>query len=472
MHRADRVGGRVDGDLDRVLHVAAHEVADVAVERGREQHRLARRGALAQDPLDLRGEPVVGHAVGLVEHDDLDRVEVELVLLQQVDQAQRRGDDDVDAALAARRSAGCATRRRRRRARVRSHRRATGSSTSATCSASSRVGTSTSASGRRGSALPDEAGQHRHAEGQRLARAGAGPAADVAARERDGDRLGLDGERRGEAGGGEAASTFSGTPRSAKPVGTYVGVESASFGGGERCWLLVGRAASGGGESAAVPAGGVSDQSCRRTGYRRRPSLPGHRTRGRRPVRRAGACRIGNDADMKVALTVNDFLRRAEQLYPDRIGVVDEPDQPAESWGSITYARDGRAGPGAGRGARRPRHRRRRAGRDRQPQLGSAADRAVRRQRLGPGARADQLPARRRRGQVHRRAQRRPRAAGRPRARRGAGVGASASTGSSSAPTPTRRSSTPSRSRGRTTRTPPPPSTTPAAPRPGRRACS
>jgi acyl-CoA synthetase (AMP-forming)/AMP-acid ligase II len=41
---------------------------------------------------------------------------------------------------------------------------------------------------------------------------------------------------------------------------------------------------------------------------------------------------------MKVALTVNDFLQRAELLYPHRIGVVDEPDQPAESWGDITYA--------------------------------------------------------------------------------------------------------------------------------------
>ena len=40
---------------------------------------------------------------------------------------------------------------------------------------------------------------------------------------------------------------------------------------------------------------------------------------------------------MKVALTVNDFLRRAELLYPDREAVVDEPDQPAPSWGSITY---------------------------------------------------------------------------------------------------------------------------------------
>ena len=40
---------------------------------------------------------------------------------------------------------------------------------------------------------------------------------------------------------------------------------------------------------------------------------------------------------MKVPLTVNDFLRRAELLYPDRTAIVDEPDQPAESWGSITY---------------------------------------------------------------------------------------------------------------------------------------
>ena len=41
---------------------------------------------------------------------------------------------------------------------------------------------------------------------------------------------------------------------------------------------------------------------------------------------------------MKVALTVNDFLRRAEQLYPLRTAVIDEPDQPAASWGSFTYA--------------------------------------------------------------------------------------------------------------------------------------
>ncbi|MGH9271523.1 MAG: AMP-binding protein, partial [Ilumatobacteraceae bacterium] len=41
---------------------------------------------------------------------------------------------------------------------------------------------------------------------------------------------------------------------------------------------------------------------------------------------------------MKVPLAVNDFVDRAELLYGDRIGIVDEPNQPAESWGSVTYA--------------------------------------------------------------------------------------------------------------------------------------
>jgi acyl-CoA synthetase (AMP-forming)/AMP-acid ligase II len=41
---------------------------------------------------------------------------------------------------------------------------------------------------------------------------------------------------------------------------------------------------------------------------------------------------------MHVALTVNDFLRRAEQVYPLRTAMVDEPDQPAASWGAFTYA--------------------------------------------------------------------------------------------------------------------------------------
>ncbi|MGA1362769.1 MAG: AMP-binding protein [Ilumatobacteraceae bacterium] len=42
---------------------------------------------------------------------------------------------------------------------------------------------------------------------------------------------------------------------------------------------------------------------------------------------------------MKVALTIADHLRRAEQVFGDRVAVVDEPEQPAASWGEITYSR-------------------------------------------------------------------------------------------------------------------------------------
>jgi len=36
-------------------------------------------------------------------------------------------------------------------------------------------------------------------------------------------------------------------------------------------------------------------------------------------------------------LTVHDFLQRAEHVYPDRVAVVDEPQQPAASLGELTY---------------------------------------------------------------------------------------------------------------------------------------
>ena len=41
---------------------------------------------------------------------------------------------------------------------------------------------------------------------------------------------------------------------------------------------------------------------------------------------------------MKVDLSVGDFLRRAEQVFGDRTAFIDEPDQPAASWGQLTYA--------------------------------------------------------------------------------------------------------------------------------------
>src|SRR3954453_15793863 len=40
---------------------------------------------------------------------------------------------------------------------------------------------------------------------------------------------------------------------------------------------------------------------------------------------------------MRVPLTTRDFLDRAELVYGDRVGIVDEPAQPAPSLGDVTY---------------------------------------------------------------------------------------------------------------------------------------
>ena len=51
---------------------------------------------------------------------------------------------------------------------------------------------------------------------------------------------------------------------------------------------------------------------------------------------------------MLVDLSVIDFLDRAELVFPDRIAIVDEPDQPAESWGAVTASELARRARNAG----------------------------------------------------------------------------------------------------------------------------
>ena len=41
---------------------------------------------------------------------------------------------------------------------------------------------------------------------------------------------------------------------------------------------------------------------------------------------------------METPLVVNDFLERAALVYGKRIGVIDEPDQPAAPFGPLTYS--------------------------------------------------------------------------------------------------------------------------------------
>jgi hypothetical protein len=56
-------------------------------------------GQHRQDLLDVLEEAQVEHPVGLVEHQGLDRAELELLLLGQVEQAAGRADQDLDALL-------------------------------------------------------------------------------------------------------------------------------------------------------------------------------------------------------------------------------------------------------------------------------------------------------------------------------------------------------------------------------------
>src|SRR4029079_6640564 len=46
-------------------------------------------------------------------------------------------------------------------------------------------------------------------------------------------------------------------------------------------------------------------------------------------------------SSMIVPFSVNDFLDRALAVYGDRVGIADEPDQPAPSLGDLTYRRVG-----------------------------------------------------------------------------------------------------------------------------------
>ena len=71
---------------------------DLARHRRAEEQRLALRGQLPQHPADVRQEAHVEHAVGLVEHEDLEPGEARVGEAQVIEQPARRGDDHVDAA--------------------------------------------------------------------------------------------------------------------------------------------------------------------------------------------------------------------------------------------------------------------------------------------------------------------------------------------------------------------------------------
>ena len=122
---------------------------------------------------------------------------------------------------------------------------------------------------------------------------------------------------------------------------------------------------------------------------------------------------------MIVPFSATDFLDRALAVYRDRIGIVDEPDQPAPSLGRPDLRRARREGARAIGGVRWTSSASGSGDRvafvsHNSARLLTAFFGVV---RLRPGAGAGQLPALRRGGRLHRRALRRPGAVRRPRAR-------------------------------------------------------
>ena len=88
-------------DLDqlRLVQQLVGELLDLVGERRGEQQVLPLRRDRQQrhDALDVGDEAHVEHAVGFVEHEDLDLRQVHALLLDVVEQAARRGDEDLDA---------------------------------------------------------------------------------------------------------------------------------------------------------------------------------------------------------------------------------------------------------------------------------------------------------------------------------------------------------------------------------------
>ena len=169
-----------------------------------EQHGLARRGGLGQDPLHVGQEAEVEHLVGLVEHQGLDLGQVERAAVGDVEQPARGADHDVHAVgegVELGLVADTAVDGEDADPEVgRSQGQVTGHLAGELASGGDDEGLRLAGLGQVGVrrvAGPHDALEQRDAEGQRLAGAGAGLADQVGAQERDRqghllDREGLD----------------------------------------------------------------------------------------------------------------------------------------------------------------------------------------------------------------------------------------------------------------------------------------
>ncbi len=94
----DGGGGGRDTDLHRIFQHVVGEASDLLRHGGREQQGLARLRQLRHDPADRHDEAEVEHVVGLVEHQNFGRAEVQLAAPHMVDEPAGGGDQHVEAA--------------------------------------------------------------------------------------------------------------------------------------------------------------------------------------------------------------------------------------------------------------------------------------------------------------------------------------------------------------------------------------
>ena len=98
LHGVGRLALRGDLHNGRIIQHGVHLVEDALVDGGREQKRLAAFRRRLHDTANRGEKSHVEHAVGLVQHEHLNLREVDGLLVHEVDEAPRRGDEHVHAA--------------------------------------------------------------------------------------------------------------------------------------------------------------------------------------------------------------------------------------------------------------------------------------------------------------------------------------------------------------------------------------
>lgn len=92
---------RLDFNVLGVIHLFERQFAD-AIRKGRgEQHvqALSGRRHAAEQPADIFNKAEIVHAIGFVQHDNLNGAEVNVVLLRVINQTTSGADQNIDAAF-------------------------------------------------------------------------------------------------------------------------------------------------------------------------------------------------------------------------------------------------------------------------------------------------------------------------------------------------------------------------------------